>query len=151
MDWIFLDKNFQTIEDFEDAKYIFIFSEFWSDFLNEYDGIYTTCDLCSNTWFVWEGVWRKVESNELLAKLNTITKLKNQYNTPKVNTELSEPSCNKTKQIYKVVIENMSGSTIRLDCATDNITDALHAIATAADPNIFGKRAKKFTIEVVRE
>lgn len=151
--WIFLNENFQTTEDFEDSKYVFIFSEFWSNFLSEYEGIYDTTDLCSNTWLVWEGVWRTVESNELLAKLNAIKEelKKNQYNTPKVNTKLPESSYNKNSQIYKVIIEDMSGSTIRLDCATNNITDALHAIATAADPNIFGKRVKKFTIEVIRE
>ena len=159
MDWIFLDKNFQTTDDFEYAEYIFIPSKSWDSFLEEYSGIYNTECLCSDTWFLWNEdtfQWIEIQSydDDLLTKLNTIKeKLEKEptQSAQKDNAELPESFCNKTKQIYKVVIEDMQGSTIYLDCATDNITDALHTIATAAEPNIFGKRAKKFTIEVIRE
>lgn len=154
MDWIFLNEDFQTTDDFEDAKYIFVFSESWSYFLSEYESIYDTSALSSDTWFIWDYVWTEVESDELLTKLNAIKKELEKESVPcaqKDNTKLPESSCNKAKQTYKVVIENTFGSTFYLDCTSDNITDALHTIATVADPNIFGKRAKKFIIEVVRE
>lgn len=152
--WIFLDEDFKTIDDFEDAKYIFIPSECWISFLHEYETIFDTSALGSDTWFVWDYSWTEVESDELLTKLNAIKeKLEKEpmQSTQKDNAKLSDSSCNKTKLTYKVVIEDVSGSTIRLDCTADNITDALHTIATVADPNIFGKRAKKFSIEIVSE
>lgn len=154
MDWIFLNEDFKTTDDFEDAKYIFIHSESWSYFLSEYEDIYDTSALNSDTWFIWDYVWTEVESDELLTKLNAIKKELEKESvscTQKDNAKLPESSCNKTKQTYKVVIEDMLGSAFYLDCSSDNITDALHTIATAADPNIFGKSARKFTIEVIRE
>lgn len=96
MDWIFLNEKCQVTDDFEEAEYIFIPSETWSSFLDEYSGLYDIKELYPDTWYLFDGLdYRWIEvSGELLTTLNTIKEelKKNQDNASKVNTELSKPS-----------------------------------------------------------
>ena len=148
MDWIFLDENYQQTENFDDASFIYIYPDKLQDFVRKYNKEFN-CDSITEeeAWFIWNynGYrWEQTTDKSMLTILNQTKeelegKLKKNSFTDKITT------------LYKVAVEVEPVGIVYLDCLTSNIEEAVAAISLAADPNIFGKRAKKFTIEVVRE
>lgn len=149
--WLFMKDIETKTSNFDDAQYIYIPSEAMDTFCNDY-AAYDLETVIENCWLEWNGIeyeWNMVKTEKTLHRLN-------QVKSAIEKSEVEETSTIKPftdeipKPLYKVAVEIEPVGTVYLDCVTENITDALNAIATAADLNIFGKRAKKFTIEVCR-
>lgn len=149
--WLFMKDTETKTDDFDDAQYIYIPSEVMDTFCKDYFK-YDLTTIIEDCWLEWDGTeyeWRMVKTEKTLHRLNQV---KSAIEKSEIEeTTAIEPFTDKIpKPLYKVAVEIEPIGVVYLDCITENITDALNAISTAADANIFGKRAKKFTIEVCR-
>lgn len=149
--WLFMKDTETKTDDFDNARYIYIPSEAMDNFLKDFFK-YDLTTIIEDCWLEWNGLsyeWSMVTYEDILARLNQVKSAIEKNEAEGVST--IEPFTDKIpKPLYKVAVEIEPIGVVYLDCITENITDALNAISTAADANIFGKRAKKFTIEVCR-
>lgn len=149
--WLFMKDIETKTSNFNDAQYIYIPSEVMDIFCNDYAS-YDLETIIEDCWLEWDGEiyeWCMVRTEDTLHHLNQVKAAIEKSEVEETST--IEPFTDKIpKPLYKVAVEIEPIGTVYLDCVTENITDALNAISTAADANIFGKRAKKFTIEVYR-
>lgn len=149
--WLFMKDIETKTDDFDDAQYIYIPSEAMDTFCKDYFK-YDLTTIIEDCWLEWDGEiyeWCTVTTEDTLTRLN---KMKAAIEEGEIKeTSTIKPFTDEIpKPLYKVAVEIEPIGIVYLDCITENITDALNAISTAADANIFGKRAKKFTIEVYR-
>ena len=150
MNWIFLDENYNKTPDFaEDSIYCYVKEGKLQELKDEYDVEFNCEDILEDCWMKWSQIgftWSVVADSTIERNCDEALK-----RWEKLSGEKTPPFTDKITTLYKVAVEVEPVGTVYLDCVTSNIDEAVAAISLAANANIFGKRAKRFTIEVVRE